>query len=218
MHPLLPSARIGGCVRCSDPPRRAWACVRRAQRAPSVARASLGVHALPSRQGVGRARPRQTACGASVREGVRCRWGTGRETAARLAADERGRYASGVMSGQPRSRATFLSGMPGKSQSGGVDLGGLLYLTIVLVVMFVPILLGRRRSPPGGPDSDAGEGWGRGPSRPRVPPDLPGGGGVPLRDAEPARVRLRGHDRLMDRRPARDRRSAPEPDRKPVRT
>lgn len=108
--------------------------------------------------------------------------------------------------------------MPGKSQSGGVDLAGLLYLAIVLVVMFVPMLLGRRRSPPAGPDSDSGEGWGGGPSQPRIPPDPPRGGGVPLRDAEPARVRLRGHDRLMDRTPARERRPAPEPDRKPVRT
>jgi hypothetical protein len=108
--------------------------------------------------------------------------------------------------------------MPGKSQSGGVDIAGVVYLGVVLLLMFLPMILGwRRNSPPGGPDSDSEDGWGRGPSEPRLPPDAPRGG-IPLRDAEPARVRLRGHDRLMDRAPARDRRSAPEPARKPVRS
>jgi hypothetical protein len=107
--------------------------------------------------------------------------------------------------------------MPGKSQSGGVDIGGLVYLGVVLLLMFLPMILGRRNSPPGGSDSDSDDGWGRGPSGPRRPPDPPRGG-IPLRDAEPARVRLRGHDRLMDRLPARERRPSPEPARKPVRT
>jgi len=111
-----------------------------------------------------------------------------------------------------------LSLVPGKSQFGGEDLAGLLYLVIVLVVLFLPVLLGRRSSPPGRPDSDSEDGWGKGPSQPpRIPPDAPRGG-LPLRDAEPARVRLRNRDRHTNRTPARDRRPAREPDRTPVRT
>lgn len=60
-----------------------------------------------------------------------------------------------------------------------------------------------------GPDGDD-EGWGRGPelppSRPRPPT-----GGVPLPDSIPAAVRLRDHDRLGDKLPARERRPVHEP-------
>src|ERR1700729_1335315 len=104
--------------------------------------------------------------------------------------------------------------MPAKSQSGGVDIAGLVYLGVVLLLMFLPMILGRRNSPPGGPDADSEDGWGRGPSPPPRPPDAPRGG-IPLPDAEPARVRLRGHERLRDRAPAHERRRAPEPARKP---
>jgi hypothetical protein len=43
------------------------------------------------------------------------------------------------------------------------------------------------------------------------------GGGLPLPDAEPARVRLRDHRPLRERLPARERRPAREPERRPVR-
>jgi hypothetical protein len=106
--------------------------------------------------------------------------------------------------------------MPGKSQIGGVNLAGLLYIGVVLLVMFLPLLLGRRGSPPGRPDSDSDDGWGKGPRRPQMPPDLPRGG-IPMPDAEPARERLRDHHRLRDRIPAPARRPAREPDRRPER-
>jgi hypothetical protein len=113
-------------------------------------------------------------------------------------------------------RATFWL-MPGSAQLGGVNLAGLLYLAIVLAVLFLPLLLGRRSSPPRRPDSDSDDGWGKGPPRPPgIAPHAPRGG-IPLRDAEPARIRLRSHDRLRDRIPARDRRPAQEPDREPAR-
>jgi hypothetical protein len=107
--------------------------------------------------------------------------------------------------------------MPGRFQLGGVDLAGLLYLVIVLLLVFLPVLLGRGSSPPEGPDSDSDDGWGKGPGQPRIPPNAPRGG-MPLPDADPARMRLRNHDRLTDHTPARDRRPAREPDRRPVRT
>jgi hypothetical protein len=88
---------------------------------------------------------------------------------------------------------------------------------IVLLVAFLPVLLGRGSSPPDGTDSDSEGDWGNGPRQPPSPPDPPRGG-MPLPDAEPARVRLRDHDRLTDLMPARDRRPAREPARGPVRT
>jgi hypothetical protein len=107
--------------------------------------------------------------------------------------------------------------MPGNAQLGGVDLAGLLYLAIVLTVLFLPVLLGRRSPPPRPPDSDSDDGWGKSPPwPPGIAPDPPRGG-LPLGDAEPARVRLRSHDRLRDRIPARDRRPAREPGREPAR-
>jgi hypothetical protein len=87
---------------------------------------------------------------------------------------------------------------------------------IVLVVAFFPLLL-FRGSPPERPPSDQDDGWGNGPSRPPpIPPDA-SPGGMPPRDAEPARVRLRSRDRLANHVPVRARRPAREPDRKPAR-
>lgn len=91
----------------------------------------------------------------------------------------------------------------------------LLGLACVAVLMF-PAL---RDQPPSPPNSDGGsdDGWGNFPRRPRSPEDVPGGG-LPLPDAQPARIRLRGHERLHDRLPARERRPAREPQRAPVPT
>jgi hypothetical protein len=107
--------------------------------------------------------------------------------------------------------------MPGKPQSGGVDLIGLLYLLCIFAVLFVPALLGRSGPPPGPPDPGSDDGWGKGPDPPPPPPDRPRGG-IPLPDAAPARLRLRGHERLADLTRGRERRTAREPDRRPVRT
>jgi hypothetical protein len=91
-------------------------------------------------------------------------------------------------------------------------------LTLVFLtlpgLMLVPALLYRR--PGGSPDAsddDGGGGPGRGPDPPPPPPPR---GGVPLADAEPARLRLREHGRraLAVRRP---RRAAQEPVRSPQR-
>jgi hypothetical protein len=99
----------------------------------------------------------------------------------------------------------------------GVNLLGLVYLFLVLAVVFLPMILGRGGPSPGQSDSDSDGGGGNGPPRPPTPPDTPGGG-LPLSDAEPARVRLRGHDRFVDLLPARARRRSPEPARRRVRT
>jgi len=69
------------------------------------------------------------------------------------------------------------------------------------------------RAPEGGSD----DGWGNDRRRPQGPPH-PSGGGIPLPDAEPARVRLRDHRRLADLNPPRERRPAREPVRVPART
>jgi hypothetical protein len=107
--------------------------------------------------------------------------------------------------------------MPGNAQHGGVDLAGLLYLAIVLAVLFLPVLLGRGSAPPRGPDSESDGGWGKDPPQPPgFSPSAPRDG-IPLADAEPARVRLRSHGRLRERIPARDRRPAREPDHDPAR-
>jgi hypothetical protein len=99
---------------------------------------------------------------------------------------------------------------------GGVDLSGVAIVVFVVLVVVVGLLLGRH-SRPGPPDPNDGDGWGKGPRRPEpFGPDRPRGG-IPLDDAEPARVRLRGEGRLADLLPRRTRRPAREPDRAPVR-
>ena len=65
------------------------------------------------------------------------------------------------------------------------------------------------------PDSGSDDGWGNDRHQPSGPTRLPGGG-LPLPDAQPARVRLREHGRLHERLPARERRPAREPERRPA--
>jgi hypothetical protein len=107
--------------------------------------------------------------------------------------------------------------MPSGSKFGGVDILGLVYLVLVLAVIFLPMVLGRPGRPPGQSDSDSDDGGGSGPGQPPAPSHTPGGG-IPLDDAEPARSRLRGHDRLSGRLPARARRPSREPVRRRDRT
>jgi hypothetical protein len=66
------------------------------------------------------------------------------------------------------------------------------------------------------PGSGSDDGPGNDRRGPWTPPSVPGGG-VPLPDAAPARVRLRDHQRLADLTPPRERRPAREPVRPPVR-
>jgi len=81
--------------------------------------------------------------------------------------------------------------------SGGVDLLGLAYLTIILVVVFAPVIFARRRSqngPDSGSDDDRGGGSPTLPNRPSSPV-----GGLPLPDAVQSRTRLRAHGRISRR-------------------
>ncbi len=87
-----------------------------------------------------------------------------------------------------------------------------------VAILMLPALRDGPDAPPRGEDG-SDEGWGNHPRRPRSPRNVPGGG-LPLPDARPARVRLRGHERLGDLVPGRSRRPArePAPHRQPVRT
>jgi hypothetical protein len=84
-----------------------------------------------------------------------------------------------------------------------------------VAVLLLPAIRDGWGSPPGGSDSD--DGGGRGPRVPPIAPVAPSGGGLPLPDAIPARVRLRDHSRLADLLPARERRPSREPVRRPTR-
>jgi hypothetical protein len=67
----------------------------------------------------------------------------------------------------------------------------------------------------GGHWDEGDDGWGRDPGSPPTAPTPPRGG-IPLPDAVPAAVRLREPGRLGDHLPARERRPAREPARRPV--
>ncbi len=90
-----------------------------------------------------------------------------------------------------------------------------LFFLGVVALMFVPCVLYRRSdSSPGPSESDGG--GGPGPGQPRPSPDAPRGG-IPLPDADPARVRTRDHTKPRVDRPNRRRREH-EPARTPART
>jgi len=89
---------------------------------------------------------------------------------------------------------------------------------VCAAVLIIPALRDSPEFPPPRPDPGSDGGWGRGPDRPPAPQDPPRGGGIPLPDAEPARVRLRDHRKLPEHLPRRERRPAREPERTPVRT
>ena len=94
----------------------------------------------------------------------------------------------------------------------GVHLLGL----ACVAVLMVPALRDPPETPPRHSDGGSDDGWGNYPRRPPGPSGVPGGG-LPLPDAVPARVRLRDHQRLRERLPVPERRPAREPERKPVR-
>jgi hypothetical protein len=76
----------------------------------------------------------------------------------------------------------------------------LMIFLCILAIMLVPSVLFRSRDSPPGDDDDDG---GSDPGQPPSPPDPPSGD-LPLPDADPARWRVRDHDRpdLRDARPA----------------
>jgi len=88
-----------------------------------------------------------------------------------------------------------------------------LAMGVILFVMFL------RSDTTGGtdePEEDEGGGGG-GSDRISGTPKTSPSGGVPLPDAEPPPVRLRGHEKLSDLRSRRDRRRVAEPDPAPRR-
>jgi hypothetical protein len=87
-----------------------------------------------------------------------------------------------------------------------------LALGAVLFVMFL-----RAEDKPAGPSEDDEPGGGGNDRVSGGPPAHSPSGGLPLPTAEPARVRLRGHEKLRDVRPRPVRRPAREPTRTPVR-
>ncbi len=101
---------------------------------------------------------------------------------------------------------------------GAFDPLALLYMLLVFAVaLLVPALLSRFVKSDGHGDSDSDDSGGGGPRRPPPTPPGPPPGGVPLADAQPARIRVRdGHSfrrrlSVRERRPARDPRRAPVP-------
>jgi hypothetical protein len=92
---------------------------------------------------------------------------------------------------------------------GGLHVVSLL-LGGVLFVMFLRSDATRAWEPPDADDSDD-EGGGGGNDRVQHGPKPRPTGGVPLPDADPPSVRLRGHETLRDLRPPRERRPAREP-------
>jgi hypothetical protein len=88
---------------------------------------------------------------------------------------------------------------------------------VCAAVLIIPALRDGPEFPPRPSDPGSDGGWGRGPNRPPTPPRPPRGG-IPLPDAEQARIRLRDHRKLSERLPRRARRPVREPGRTPVRT
>lgn len=79
------------------------------------------------------------------------------------------------------------------------------------IVLLLPVIRGDRAS--AHHDSDESDDGGGNLRRRPPPPSDPRGGGLPLPDARPASVRLRGPEKLADLRPAPARRPAREPGR-----
>lgn len=87
------------------------------------------------------------------------------------------------------------------------------------LVCAAALILPAMRSEPGlppRPDRGSDDGWGHGPPKPPSQPSDRPRGGLPLPDAEPARIRLRDHRRLGEQLPHRERRPAREPERRPL--
>jgi hypothetical protein len=87
----------------------------------------------------------------------------------------------------------------------GLHLLGFLFAAVLLFVL-MRADTASAWSPPEEEDDDGGND-----RRPRPEPRGPRGGGLPLPDAVPAKVRLRGPERLGDLRPKPSRRPAREP-------
>ena len=107
--------------------------------------------------------------------------------------------------------------LPRASNVGGFNAIDLIYLVIVIVVLFAPLVLGRAPSPPESPDQGSDDGGGGSSHGPRPSPISPIGG-IPLPDAQQARLRLRSHRPAFHRTRVRERPAHPAPQRTPTRT
>jgi hypothetical protein len=107
--------------------------------------------------------------------------------------------------------------LPRASNVSGFNALDLIYLVIVILVLFAPLLLGRAPSPPESPDQGPDDGWGGSSPTPRPSPISPTGG-IPLPDAEHSRLRLRSHRPPLHRTRIRQRPAHPAPSRTPTRT
>ncbi len=86
---------------------------------------------------------------------------------------------------------------------------------VLLISLLVLLVIRHRPAPPGSSDSGPDDGWHDAPP-PSPRPNLPGGG-LPLPDAKPASIRLRGHGRIGDLSTHRRRTRVQEPaPRRPV--
>lgn len=91
-----------------------------------------------------------------------------------------------------------------------VLLAGLHLLGFLLAAMLLFVLMRADTTTAWSPPEDEDEGGGND-RRPRPEPRGPHGGGLPLPDAVPGAVRLRGPERLGDLRPRPERRTPREP-------
>lgn len=95
-------------------------------------------------------------------------------------------------------------------------IGGLHLLAVLFAAVLIMYCLRSEEAPPFSPGQEGDDGGGGSDRRiPRDPP-RPRGGGLPLPDAVPARVRLRGPATLATLLANRDRRPAREPARRPA--
>ena len=94
---------------------------------------------------------------------------------------------------------------------------GALHLVALAMGALLFVMFLRSDTIDGRNDPEEDEGGGGGSDRISDLPKTSPSGGIPLPDAEPASVRLRGHERLADLHPRPDRRRVVEPDRSPRR-
>lgn len=117
---------------------------------------------------------------------------------------------------QPTPPERYAPHISGNSTASLLNFLALVPWFAMPALMLLPALIFRGKGPePGSSQDDDGGGGGGGPRVPRSPRDVPRGG-LPLPDAEPARIRIRGHDRPGLAAP-RQRRPAHEPARRPTR-
>jgi hypothetical protein len=81
--------------------------------------------------------------------------------------------------------------VPNAHNVGGINLPAAIGLAVMIAVFAASLLVGGHSAPPEDEPPDDGGGGGKGPPSPPDPPEHRPGG-LPLEDAEPSRIRLRG--------------------------